>query len=160
MFQKFKKNFPFIYKAYRIFYLLSERISRSHIFMNASAISFNILLYQIPLLFLTLYVVNLSGLLEDLDKQIISLIRDFLPPTAISDSYLDTLIGEVEAIISNSSLFGIVGIITLLWLSSSLVSTIRYALNTIFRIPMDSIFIVYRFRDILVVLATSILILV
>lgn len=159
MFQNFKKNFRVLYKIYRILYILSERIARSHIFMNASAISFNILLYQIPLLFLTLYIVNLSGLLSDLDTQIMDLIKDFLPPTSISSEYIETLVNEVEKIINNSRLFGIVGIVTLLWLSSSLVSAIRYALNTIFRIPMQNVFIVYRFRDILVVIATSILIL-
>lgn len=128
--------------------------------MLASAIAFNIILYQIPLLFLTLYIVDLSGLLDGFDTYVEKLISDFLPPTSTAEGYLDTLITEIQKIMEYSSFFGIVGLVTLLWLSSNLVSGIRYSLNTIFKIRMDNYFIIYKLRDMGVVIAMSILILI
>jgi membrane protein len=128
--------------------------------MLGSAISFNIILYQIPLLFLTLYVINIFGLLDGFDIFLEGAVSDFLPPTEESEGYLNTLILEIEKIMEFSSLFGIIGLITLLWLSSNLVSGIRYSLNTIFKIPMNNYFFVYKFRDMLIVIALSILILI
>lgn len=160
MLRRLKKKYPKIYRIYQFIDLFIKRINKNHLFMLGSAIAFNIILYQIPLLFLTLYVIEISGLFVGFDEYVEKLISEFLPPTDAAEGYLDTLIAEIEKIVEYSSLFGIVGIVTLLWLSSNLVSGIRYSLNTIFGIRMDNYFIIYKLRDILVVIATSVLILI
>lgn len=155
----FLKKYPKIYKIYQFLDGLDTRISNHHLLMLASAIAFNIILYQIPLMLMTLYIVDISFGFENLAGSLNTLISEFIPPTEETQTYIDTILAEVQKLIKHSSLFGYVGIGILLWLSSALISSIRYGLNTIFNIPSEQIFLVYRFKDMGLTILFSILIL-
>jgi len=155
----FLKKFPYAYRAYLFLDGFVTRVQNHHLLMLASGIAFNILLYQIPLMFMTLYFVDISFGIENLADALLKLLNEFIPPTEETKAYINTIILEVQALIKHSSLFGYIGLITLLWLSSTLISSIRYGLNTIFHISSEKIFIIYRFKDMGLTLLFSILIL-
>jgi membrane protein len=147
-------------KAYRWFELFADRLDSHHTFMLASGIAFNILLYLIPIFLILVLSVRLflgpEGIIEVLNDVLL----DFLPPTKETYDLLDSVSHEVEVLVSYASVFGFIGGITLLWLSSLLISTFRTALNTIFHLKSPRIFILYRFKDMLLIIILTVLILI
>lgn len=147
-------------KIYRLYELFVDRLDSHHTFILASGIAFNILLYLIPIFLILVLSVRLflgpEGILEVLD----GILLDFLPPTSSTYDLLNTVSHEVEVLVQYASVFGFIGGITLLWLSSLLISTFRTALNTIFHLKSPHIFILYRFKDMLLIVVLTILILI
>lgn len=138
---------------------LDTRIDKHHTFMLASGIAFNILLYLLPLFLIAVYVVRMLLGEQEIISLINDLAKDFLPPTSGTRDILSEIIKEVELLVEYSSVLGIIGGIVLLWLSSALISSFRSSLNTIFDISSPHVFIIYRFKDMLLILVITILIL-
>lgn len=139
---------------------LFNRMSHNHIFIISAGIAFNILLYLIPLILVALYVVNLS--IEE-DK-VIYFIQDklnqIIPAVPMLKNFIQDILAEITIIYKKSILFGWIGIISLFWLSSTLSSSLRSGLNTIFHIDTPKVFIVYKFQDILLVIFIAIFMLI
>jgi len=87
-------------------------------------------------------------------------LNDILPPSEQSRQLLLTTINEVTKIFAASSTAGIIGIVTLLWLSSILLGSIRSGLNSIFHIATPKIFFIYKFRDIFLTILITLMILI
>jgi len=138
----------------------SDQLDDNHTYMLASGIAFNIALYIIPLFLLSIYLVNAfvdtNSLIEIIEKAL----KDFMPPTQSSREIIHTVIDEVMKINLHSNTAGIIGLVSLLWISSILVSSLRSGLNAIFHIPAKKIFIIYRLYDILITVIITILILI
>jgi len=157
-----KKNY-FIEKLKQVWKTIndfSDNIERHHIFMLASGIAFNIIVYIIPLILVAIYIssnyVNIetiNGILEDI-------FFDLLPPTESHYIFFKSLLNEIYLINKHSAIFGIVGVIGLLWISSTLISAIRISLNTVFEIESPKISIIYRLKDILLTIIFAILMLI
>jgi YihY family inner membrane protein len=163
MFERFKDKKGirgWIYRAYHELDKLSERIESHHIFMLAAGIAFNILLYLIPLFLVAIYVVNLIFNIENIGQTLGDLLQEFMPPTRNAQEMMDSILTEANKILDNSSFFGIIGLGALLWISSLLISSLRTSLNTIFEIPSPKIFVIYRLKDILLIIVMSVLILI
>lgn len=160
MFDKFKRKEGWLWKSYSAIDELSNRMDDHHLFMLASGIAFNITLYIIPMFLVAIYLVNVFVEADYMALIIEKSLTDFMPPTASSLEIIHTVIEEVKKINLHSSLAGWIGIITLLWISSTLISSFRSSLNAIFEIPAKRIFIFYRLTDILLTIVLTILMLV
>lgn len=145
-------------KVYRWLELFEERLDRHQTFMMASGIAFNILLYLLPIFLILVLIVRVLLGSEGIVELFSGLLFDFLPPTADTYALLGTISKEVELLVEYSSVFGIVGGLSLLWLSSLLISTFRSALNEIYHLKSPKIFILYRFKDMLLTLVLTILV--
>lgn len=151
--QKFRRFVAFIE-------LLIIRLDKNHIFLVSAGISFNILLYLIPLFLVAVYVVNLIFGANIISTTLEEMAIKFLPPNENTIQFIHSIIDEVNYIFSRSSIAGWIGIFGLFWLSSALFGSLRAALNTVFKIESPYIFILYKLKDILVTLILTILILI
>jgi len=137
-----------------------ERAESHHIFLIAAGISFNIVLYIIPMMLVAIYLINLIFGVEPVTSFITETIGKVLPPSQVSADFLQTLIDELNFILGKSSILGWIGIGTLLWLSSTLLSSFRTGLNAIFHIPTPNIFLLYKIKDIFLIIVLTFLILI
>ncbi len=126
--------------------------------MLAAGIAFNILLYLLPMFLVAVYVVNLVFGAENLSSSLEKILIDLLPPDARSADFLNGLVGEVNSILAKSTFFGWIGMGVLLWISSTLISSLRTGLNAVFRLHSPNIFVFYRLKDIYLTLVMTILV--
>ncbi len=147
-------------RVYRWLELFEERLDRHQTFMMASGIAFNILLYLLPVFLILVLTIRIFLGSEGIVEVFSGLLFDFLPPTQDTYVLLETISKEVEILVDYSSVFGIIGGISLLWLSSILISTFRSALNEIYSLKSPHVFILYRFKDMLLTLVLTVLILI
>lgn len=147
-----------IKKYYSLTYELIERIDGNHLFLLSSGIAFNIALYIIPMILVSLYIFNQFVVADDIVVKFEAILMDMLPPTGQADELIKVILKEVKGIMSNSSTAGWIGFATLLWLSSTLISSIRTGLNAIFKITTPKIFVFYRIKDIFIIIILTILV--
>lgn len=158
MFNKISKAYHFIRDIYQFVDGFIIRVEKNHLFLIAAGIAFNIALYILPLFLVALYVIRIFIGDLDLSDSLTRIADDFLPPTQQTYDIMQQIILEVQKIMEHSSFFGWVGFGALLWISSALVSSIRSGLNTIFCIPSPKVFILYRIKDILLIILLTIFI--
>lgn len=151
--QKFRRFVAFIE-------LLLLRLDKNHVFLVSAGISFNILLYLIPLFLVAVYVVNLTFGTNTISTTLEEMAVKFLPPNENTVQFIHSIIEEVNYIFSRSSVAGWIGIFGLFWLSSALFGSLRAALNTIFEIESPYLFLIYKLKDILITLILAVLILI
>ena len=135
------------------------RLEKNHSFLLAAGIAFNILLYVIPLLLVALYIVNLSIGADKITSFLTEIFEQIIPENPMLKDVLTETIKEVYFIFRNSSFLGWIGIITLLWLSSALLSSLRTGLNTVFKIATPKTYFFYKIQDIFLIIAIALLIL-
>jgi membrane protein len=148
------------FKVYRDIFLITERFEKHHVYLTAAGIAFNILLYLIPMILVALYIVGLIFEPDYLINTIQSILRDFLPDTQSTKNFIHSTILEVQNILNNSKLIGIIAIPVLLWISSFLISSLRTGLNSIFEIESPKIFLIYRVKDMILTVMLTLLILI
>lgn len=134
-----------------------DRLDNDHVYLISAGLAFNILLYQIPLFLLLTFVVDITIGFESIAAQLDKILMEFLPPTATSENYLSKILSEITKIVQHSSFFGFVGLIILIWISSTLISSLRYSVNTVFKIPPKKYFFLDTLKDMLLVLLIPIL---
>lgn len=144
---------------YKFFEKIYTETSKAHIFLIASGISFNILLYVIPLMLMVVYVITIFFEAEYSLKLIDKLLKEALPRKLYNKEYFEIIKTEINYLFEYRSYFGIFGIAIILWLSSALVSSLRYGLNLIFEIKEGTFGFLYRFKDVFVTILFTILIL-
>lgn len=146
-------------KVYKFICKLLDEIEKNHIFLIASGISFNVILYILPLLLMSVYVITLffdpTFSINLIDK----LLVEVLPQKLYDKSYFEAIKTEINFLFEYRSYFGLFGVLTILWLSSALVSSIRYGLNLIFQINEGKLSFLYRFKDMFVILVFTTLLL-
>lgn len=156
--KQFKEKKGFFYRLYKEIEEIANRVDRHHLFMLAAGIAFNIIVYLIPLILIAIFIVKLIFNDQDIGHTLEELMLDLLPPTETANNIIHKVVNEVGTILDHSSFFGYIGIAALLWLSSILISSIRYGLNTIFELKSPKIFVFYRLKDILLTLGITVLI--
>ena len=137
-----------------------NRADRHHIFLLSAGIAFNLLLYLIPMLLVAVYIVKIVFGIDSITSFLRETLSQYLPPSDFAGNMLNEIIHEVYSILAGSALAGWIGIITLLWLSSMLLSSIRTGLNTIFGIETPKTFIFYKLKDIFTIIMMTLLILI
>lgn len=139
---------------------LFNRMDQHHLFLVAAGIAFNILLYLIPLLLVIIFAISAFYKVEQITYFLSHFLNDVLPPGKQTQELLYTTITEVSKIFNNSGTAGIIGIGTLIWLSSILLGSIRTGLNGIFHLPSTKMFLLYKAKDIILTLMLSIMVLI
>ncbi|MGQ9819877.1 MAG: YihY/virulence factor BrkB family protein [Candidatus Kapaibacteriales bacterium] len=150
--QKFKTYFKFIKE-------FLDQIDSHHIFLLSAGISFNVILYVIPLILVGIFFTNLIFGINNFNNIVADIILSFLPETENTYSIISTILKETDRIFSVSSIVGWIGIGSLLWLSSTLFSSLRQGLNIVFGAVTNRVFVVYKIKDIILTLALNIFIL-
>ena len=135
------------------------RIEENHSFLIAAGIAFNILLYIIPMLLVALYIVNITVSHEDISGFLENISQQVLPAAPMLKDMFASILDEVHMIYQKSSLFGWIGIVSLLWLSSALLSSLRAGLNQVFKIATPKTYFFYKIQDIFLIIAIAVLIL-
>jgi membrane protein len=149
-----------IRKAYAIAYEFVDITDRRHIVLLASGIAFNLLLCTIPLVILVLSIV--SGVIEEATTKeaVKQLLTSFLPQNTKATGLIASIVTEVGVVFNYGTVTGWIAGIALLWLASTLFSSLRTGLNAIFHIPTPKIFLWYRLKDMFLTIISAILILI
>ncbi len=150
----------FIRKVIAAVETMFDRMDVNHTFLLAAGIAFNILLYLIPMLLVALYIINISIGADKISSFLTEIFGKIIPNNPMLQDVLSATIDEVYLIFQNSSFLGWIGIFTLLWLSSTLLSSLRAGLNTVFKIATPKTYFFYKIQDILLIIVISILILI
>lgn len=158
--RQFKDKKGAIYNIYDHLDRLTDKISKHHLYMLAAGIAFNIMIYMIPLFLMVIFIVGMIFDTTAITHTLEKFLNDYLPQTEANYEIVHTVIIEIDKIFSHSTLFGSIGILGLLWISSILISSIRTGLNAIFDLPSPSIFILYRLKDILLTVIFSVLLMI
>lgn len=133
-----------------------SRLNSNKTFLLAGGIAFNIALYIIPMLLTAIFILKKILFSYEETELLLNSIYDIIPHNEETYKIFYMIIDELDFIFSNSGTAGIIGIISLLWLSSILFSAIRTGLNSVFQIESPKIFFLYRLRDIAVTILLSI----
>lgn len=160
MLQQLKNKYSKLYRIYTHILALSDRIDEHHIYLLASGISFNILIYILPLLLVVIYFINSFFGFESISNTFNSLVWEILPPNKSNEKIVQVMLLELKNILSKSSYLGIYGLIALLWVSSALISAFRSSLNRIFVLESTKFFLIYRLKDILLTILLTFFVLI
>lgn len=129
-----------------------------NIFMLSAGIAFNIFLYFIPLMLIAIYIaINLVDT-ATVDNTIQTLFLEFLPDTENTFIIIYEVLNEISTIQRGSSTSGLIGLVSLLWISSLFISSIRSGLDRVMELQGKRVFIFYRLKDILLTLFFPVLI--
>lgn len=128
--QKFKKYWRFV----------GELSIKKHVFFNASAITFNLVICAIPF---TLILISILGYVLSIDAAFDELIRygrELFPSFSFETQRGDVIEGVVtleallEPLVGARQIFGIVGLVVLLLFSQGLFHTLKHVLFDVFDI--------------------------
>lgn len=155
-----KKIWRWIVKAYNTIDEFSLVADKHHIFLVAAGVAFNILLYLIPMMLMALYTINQIFGVEMIASFLTNFLSDILPHNEMTSNMLTSTIQEVNLIFGQSTVAGIIGLISLAWLSSTLFSSLRSGLNTVFEIETRKIFVFYKIKDIVLTVLIAVLMLI
>lgn len=151
---KFIKGLYYIVRDFII------QIERHHIFLLSAAVAFNVILYIIPLILVGIYITYLIFGTNNFNNVAADLLFTFLPETEQSYSFVSELLKETDKIFSVSSFVGWVGILSLLWLSSTVFSSLRSGLNVVFEAKTTKVFVLYKIKDIFLTFILSVFVLI
>ncbi|MCX7907983.1 MAG: YihY/virulence factor BrkB family protein [Ignavibacteria bacterium] len=154
------KLLHFIQKPYSLVANFIDNLDRHHIFLLSAAIAFNILLYIIPLILVGIYLATLFIDKNSFMELISNLLFSFLPETEGSYYFVSNLLLEINKIFNVSNFAGWIGIFILIWISSTVFSSLRNSLNVVFGVQANKLFVIYKLKDILLTLVLTVLILI
>lgn len=153
-----KEGFP--WKVYTIADQIGKRLSAHNIYLSAAGIAFNILLYFIPLIMIAIFVSTFFLDSETTIKTLENLIFNLLPRSESTLNFFQSLLVEINKLQAGRTASGIIGIVTLLWISSTFISSIRSGLDRVYEIKTTKIFVLYKLKDIGIALITPILLII
>jgi membrane protein len=103
-----------------------------------------------------------SGVIEEATTKeaVKQLLTSFLPQNTKATGLIASIVTEVGVVFNYGTVTGWIAGIALLWLASTLFSSLRTGLNAIFHIPTPKIFLWYRLKDMFLTIISAILILI
>ena len=122
------------FRRYGAFYAknLWYKAARDQIFFLSSGITFNVLVTIVPLLLIT---ISVLGMLVESStsarQQILSFIQRVMPLASAQAE------GLLFSLVEDSGLFGVLGLVGLIWASTRLFGSLRTVLEIIFEIPPE-----------------------
>ena len=127
-----------------------------HCFIFASGIAFNFLLCIIPLSLILFQIFSIILQNNDSAKQaVLEYIQRGLPIESYGPALRDWVQNQFAYVSNASYIPGIIALIVLLWLGSALFSSLRSAVNGIFKIPIHHNMAVLKIKDIGMILVIS-----
>jgi membrane protein len=145
---------------YRFIDDIGTRLAQEHVYLLSAGISFNVLLCLIPMMLVALYVAGKVIKVDSVIQYVQQALATALPTTQSTNELIATVTSELRTIDEYSATAGYIGIGILIWTSSALFSSLRTGLNAIFNIPSPKFFLWYKFKDLLLTIATSVIILI
>ncbi len=140
-----------IYRVLRAIYIhantVIDRAGNHHSFLLSAGISFNVFLAVLPTLLTIVFVVDMFTDATSVALAFRELIERTLPENKASADMLHALTLEIEQVFNKSSSFGLVGIPSLIWISSALFGAIRTGLNRVYNVAETGLFLKYKLRD-------------
>jgi membrane protein len=138
-------------------YGIYNKAGDDHMWIMASAIAFNFIICIIPFMLILFSILGmyLSSAERISDVQVY-LDKVLTLPEPLKSNITNQVLKRVGEISSHTTITSIIGIIVLLWTSSGLFSTIRDALNKIYKISIDIFYLLGKFKDIVMVLFVSV----
>jgi len=127
---------------------LSARIDEYHILLLGGGVAFSVLLCVIPLILVVISI--LGSVLEaaSVEVQVGTFIDTIIPYPHYSTYVKDIIFSRIDEVITHKRLAGYIGVIGLLIAASSLFSSLRTALNTIFGGRAGKPLVIGKLRDI------------
>jgi uncharacterized BrkB/YihY/UPF0761 family membrane protein len=120
--------------------LVVDLIIRKHVFFNASAITFNLIICSIPFTLILISIIGYVLSIEAAFEEVIRYGRELLPQFDY-ESYSGevfqgsiTLESLIEPLIGARTIFGIIGIVVLMFFAQGLFHTMKHVLFEIFEI--------------------------
>lgn len=147
-------------KIYLFIEKLSINLNKHNSFLAAAGLAFNIFLYFIPLILIGIFIANKLIEPSVIDNGIETIVLEFLPPTENTHIFLYELLNEVSNIQSGSITSGIIGILSLVWLSSLFIAALRGSLDKVAEIASERHFLFYKLKDLLLALFFPIIIII
>lgn len=118
--------------TYHIYKYAGQQYGIDRVNRMAAAVAYRVMFAAAPLLIVTIWLVGLFIGSEEARAEILGAIDRIAGPTVVNavNSLIDSLVGT-------SAVTGIVGLVLLLWTSSSLFMELQNDLNDIFGVPYD-----------------------
>jgi len=135
---------------------LYKKLEEDNLFFLAGAISFKVIIAFVPLVLATLGIAGLilrSRYGDRATEQILRYVAQALPP--LNDPLITRLSAGLDDLLSSARGFVGVGALLLIWLSTSIVGTLRTALREIFDLQDDLGIIAGKFYDMAMVVAAG-----
>lgn len=132
-----------------------KKFNRDNGFFLSSGITFNILINLIPFILLLLALV---GTYLYNDQEVLDHIHTYLRDMA--PAFDPKVMGNLMDVVQNRKIVGILGFVGLLWFSTWVFSSLRIALNIVFRVEKGRGFLLGTGIDLLMILLAGILLLV
>jgi len=143
---------------YRHVIAIGLRADGDHVFMFAAGIAFNIITSIVPtllvLLFVLSYVLDADMIIQQLNRYA----QTYLIADTARNDVLAAFSDQINTIIANRGLAGLIGFGGLIWSSSALASTIRSTVNTILRCRETRSFYIYKLFDMLAIIGVGLLV--
>jgi len=127
-----------------------------NIYMLASGIAFTIITSIIPTVLLFLFALGYLLDSDQIVEQINIYAKDFFV-IGYRQDIIEKVKEQINVIVNNRGLTGLIGIGGLLWTSSALAAAIRTALNKVFDLKSEKNFFINKLFDILVITVMGIL---
>lgn len=145
--------------AYNAAYAIADRADHHHIFLLAAGITFNVILFILPTILVIMFVAGTLVEPEIIANSIQSFIRRMLPVDSNSKTIMRIVVVELQAALTSTETIGWIGIPSLLWISTTLFSSLRTAINGIFGIPEPGFFLKYKIKDLALMFLFTVLVL-
>ncbi len=137
---------------------IAFRSDDDHIYMLSAGIAFNIITSLVPTVLVILYVL---GYILD-SQSVVAQLNEYASSLIVSGEYradiIDAIRTQVDNIVSNRGIAGLLGIIGVLWSSSALASAIRVAVNKVLRCRERQNFLIYKLYDIVGIMILGLLV--
>jgi len=147
-------SIKFIFETSKYYTLgIIKKAGEDHMWIMSSAIAFNFVICIIPF---TLILFSILGIYLDSAQRVrdiqLYLEKVLVLPEPLKSNITSQVLNRVSELSSYTTITSIIGIAVLLWTASGLFSTIRDALNKIYKIKIDIFYLVGKIKDILMVL--------
>jgi membrane protein len=154
MLRKFKESVIYYAKG------LWDGLDRDHCFLFASGIAYNVLLCIIPLSLILFQIFSIILQNNDSAKAaVLQYLQDSLPIQQYGVTVHDWVMNQLTYVTNVSYIPGIIALLVLLWLASALFSSLRSAVNGIFKIPTHHNMAILKLKDIGMIFVVSLLLL-
>ena len=149
-------------KRLKIFALILhfiDKLDHNHVFLLSAAIAFNILLCLIPVFLMAIFITSFFIDYTTAATTIVSTLEPLLPSSPQAQQFLKAIVTEMSLVKNFSTTAGTIALFILIWIASALLESVRESLNKIFEISTTKLFILYRLKDIVMIILVAIFIL-
>lgn len=138
-----------------------HKFERHYLWNQASAIAFNIIISIIPFILLSLTVLGIYISQSDIISRLVIYINELIPiQNELKEKFIYAMIERANELTSHTFWTAVIGFVALIWTMSSLFSSVRDVLNSIFETEGYKNYFIGKLRDLLLVIVTIVLFLI